>query len=661
MAYRENTLLDYLAGSDFRLGCVVKDSDEKIQVQDANSALSKIPRKSVLTEHRNIWTTPKTALTECARQIDDCAKEIDLPFVWEILKENPGEQTFAEIAQAYFGDETPLHLSAIARALFSDMEHFQRAGNSTNSIKIRSQEEYDEVLRLKALRAERAAQREKAVAWMAAAIGYKGEEPLPVPEEFEQTVHQISDYLTCGTNSDTINQLSRISIGKKVRENAIRILKATARMPEDADEFLLVNGIHAGFPKNVMEYVETLPSDFSREGRKIISDELIFSIDDAETVEIDDAISCRRDGENFVVGIYIADPACYVHKGDPLDAVAEENPLSLYLPTTTVKMFPDRLSRKLASLCHDEDRPALSFFATLSADGELLDWSIAPAVVRVNRRLTYIEADDIMENHPEDETCQALKDLLMLADAMRYYREEDGGISLNRPELHVRVRNNEISVEYIDQNTPSRRMVAEFMVLVNHLAAKYALRNELPVIYRVQDPPSGQVVSLKKYDPYLFDKNVRNIKRTRLSTYPQPHFGLGLDLYIQISSPLRRYADLVMHRQLAAHCLGQPIPYTQEELFSVLDNVESTSHQNRALQRQADEYWLLEYMRRNCIGKDAEATVVRVEGNLVLAELDFYCARGILLCRERPIPGDRCRVQIKEVYPDTGRLVLQKH
>ena len=327
--------------------------------------------------------------------------------------------------------------------------------------------------------------------------------------------------------------------------------------------------------------------------------------------------------------------------------------------TTTVTMFPDRLSTDLASLNRGEARPSLTFTVRLNREGEVLTWKLAPSVVTVTHRLTYVEADALLEAK-EGELGTALQDLLMLSDAMRAFREEGGAVMLNRPELRVRVKDGEITVESEDQETPSHRLVSEFMVLANHLAAKYALRNEIPVIYRVQDPPSGEVHSVHDYEPYYFEQQVRQMKRTRLSTYPQPHFGLGLDIYIQISSPLRRYADLVLHRQLAAHCLGQPLPYTQEELFVVLDNVEKTAFANRSYEREADNYWLLEYLRRNCLGQSMMATVMRVDSYQTLAELDYYCVRGILLSRDQSVPSEHIRVVLKEVYPDAHRMILER-
>ena len=664
MAYSSGTILDYFSGNEFVLGTVVKDGGGgRIQVKAVATEIStKIPNKQVVASYGQ--PADRQAAAAIVSQIDTESAAVDPAFIWEIFVDAPGEHSFEEIADSYYGDREPLHISALARALSRDTTHFRRLQNAFASIHVRSREEAEEYVAQMKMRTEKAAQREKCIAWLSEVIGYKGAEPFPVPPEYEKLITNAIDYIMCGTNSEAVNLLSRTVVldRKNARDNAIALLKKTGRMPEGADEFLLANGIHAAFPKSVMEYAESLDGEFEQAERTRVEEPLVFSIDDAETREIDDALSCRRDGDEYIVGVYIADPACYVSKGDPLDETAEERPLSLYLPTTTVKMFPDRLSCDLASLIAGKPRPTLAFTMRMNREGEILDWEIKSAIVTVTRRLTYVEADALLESTaPEDAPlAQALGNLLAMADNSRAFREADGAVVLNRPELRIRVSNGEVTVEPEDQEGPSHRLVAEFMVLTNSLAARYALRNEIPVIYRVQDPPSGPVTSVHQYEPYFFEQQVRKMKRTRLSTYPQPHFGLGLDLYIQISSPLRRYADLVMHRQLAAHALGKELPYTQEELFVVLNNVESTASQNRTLEREANKYWLLEYLRRNCIGQSMEATVMWVEGAMVLAELDTYCERGVVMTRDKPMLGEKIRVTIKEVYPDSGRLVLQR-
>lgn len=660
MGYAADTILDYISGNGLCLGTVIKDGDGRVQVKSVTQETCKLAPRQILVSHGIPTGDVKHALVNLQNSILEEMENIDTALIWEIFADEPGDKSVASVSENYYGDKTPVHISALARKLVLDMEHFQRIQGEIQNIKVRSREECEEFIRMRQLRAERAEKRERAMAWIEETLAWKGEGFCPVPEEYESLISNATDYIMCGTNSETVNLLSRIQDGQKARNNAIMLLKKTGRMPEDADEFLLANGIHAAFPKSVMDYAESLSPDFDVSSRKVIEGEFIFSIDDEETREIDDALSCRRDGDEFIVGVYIADPACYVSKDDPLDEVAAERPLSLYLPTTTVKMFPDHLSCDIASLRQGVPRPALAFTLRMTGEGEILDWDLSSAVITVNRRLTYIEADEMMEKG-DDDLARALRDLLKIADESRKFREEDGAVVLNRPELRVRVsKDGEITVESEDQEAPSHRMVAEFMVLANNVAARFALRNEIPVIYNVQDPPSSEVHSMHKYEPYYFDQQVRKMKRTRLSTYPQPHFGLGLDLYIKISSPLRRYGDLVMHRQLAAKCAGRPLPYTQEELFVVLENVERNASQNKALEHEADKYWLLEYIRRNCIGKRMGATVMKVEGPMVLAELDYYCERGIVMTRDRPSPGEHINVIVKDAIPNSGRLVLQR-
>ena len=359
-----------------------------------------------------------------------------------------------------------------------------------------------------------------------------------------------------------------------------------------------------------------------------------------------------------VVGIHIADPAYFVAKDDELDAAAEERPLSLYLPTTFVPMFPERLSHNLASLVQGEIRPSLTFIVAFDPDANIVEWKICSAKVKVAQRLTYIEADRMMEKG-NDSISQAIRRLDAIARQLKKYREEDGAVSLNRPEMKIRVRNKQVFVEYVDQETPSHQMVGEFMILANNLAAQYALRNDIPVIYRAQEEPSEPVHPIHRYDPCLFDQMVRRMRRTRLSTYPAPHFGLGLDLYVQVSSPLRRYADLVILRQLSAHFANQPLPYKQEELFSILDKVDSTSNQNKYLEREANKYWMLEYIAQNCLGRIFPAMVVRQEGNLVLAEIDQLYERGVVYTRDHVRLGERITVRVREALPKSGRLVLE--
>ena len=663
MPYAIHTIVDIFGNSDLSLGVVVKDQGERIQVQNVANQVVKVPLKQVLCDYGRCPTNnPVPTLVDLQNQISALQSEIDLELLWEELRSKPELTTIAEIAQDYFGTAEKPQLSAMARLLVSDSLHFQRNGVTFTT---HTPEEVAQLTELRRIRAEKAALKERTSLWLAKVIAANAEqcakEPLEVPEELEPFVKRCLDYLMRGYNSDAVNILSAATSRLSPRELALSMLRKVNRLPEDADDFLLANGIHAGFTDEALQYTQNLTPYAPSPEREDLTHLEIASIDDEWTREIDDALSLETlpDG-SYQVGIHLANPSYFVHKDDLLDQIAAERPLSLYLPTTVVTMFPEHLGCDLASLNAGIIRPAMSFLVKMNPDGEILDWRFCPSRICVTHRLTYIEADRILQEGSEnDSLTTALRGLNRLAMAFQRIRNEAGAVSLNRPELKIRVRNDIITAEREDQETPSHNLVREFMVMANYLAAKYALRNDLPIIYRCQEAPLDDVHSVIHYDPIEFDQQVRKMKRTRLSTYPAPHFGLGLDLYAQVSSPLRRYADLVMQRQLEAHLTGQPLPYQQTELFGILDNVDHTSAQNRALEREANAYWTLEYLRRNFLGKAVGATIVRQEGALTLAELDDFFVRGVVMTRDRPSIGDQLQVRITDVQPKQQRLTLE--
>ncbi|NMA20359.1 MAG: RNB domain-containing ribonuclease [Lentisphaerae bacterium] len=661
MQFPENTIIDYFGSNEMSLGTVVKVSGERLHVQGATPQINKISPRQVLATYGDAGKNPLNQLAAMQLQIQETMAEIDLELLWEELQPQANQTLpLEEITNTYFTKATSLQLSAMARKLIEDKLHFQRQGKE---FLVRSVEGVKELENLLRQRAERAALKERQRAWLQDVLTGNKTIPVPVPEEMEQIVQHSQDYLLNGFNSDTINLLSAVNAKQSTRETALKLLRLTDRLPEDADEFLLVNGIHAGFSKEAMKHASEIPElaelPDEMQKRLDLTEEFAFSIDDEWTHEIDDALSFRKEADRLLVGIHLAAPSCFVQKGDILDDAAVERPLSLYLPTTTVTMFPPDVSCRLASLDEGKLRPTMSFQVEFSTDGEIIDWRLSSAQIRVQKHLTYLEADQMLTNGSDAPLASTLRELQRLADILQSSREEAGGVNLNRPELKIMVRQGKITVTEDDQETPSHYLVREFMILANHLAAKYALRHQIPVIYRAQDPPSEPVTTMTCYDPLEFDQMVRKMKKTRLSTYPQAHAGLGLDLYTQVSSPIRRYADLVIQRQLAAHLENQPPPYTQEELFAVLDNVEQTTMQNRSLEREAKRFWLLEYLRREYMDCPLDATIVRLDGSLVLAELNRFYERGVVMTRERLQTGEKIQVRILEINPKGGRMALE--
>lgn len=654
----ERCIISYLSANEAHLGLVVRSGNDRLQVKSENERSERVAPKYLVANHGPVSGDETAAMRAVRGRIESVREELDLELLWETLLEagEAAEASCADLAREYFGGERPEQVAAMAFALLEDPLHFQRKGLMFLP---RSREQAAEILELRAKRAEKALLRDAEEAWLGEVLKQTPPAPLPVPEPFEPFVRKCLDFLLLGSSSDAVAMLAAARPKETPRKVALTVLERTARLPEGADPFLLENGIHAGFSQAVLAAAEAIAPYQADSRRQDFSSLAAFSIDDEDTREVDDALSVTWEGDETVVGIHISDPAFFVRKDDPLDRVAAERPLTLYLPTTTVTMLPERIGCGLASLEAGVLRPSLSFTVRFGPDGELRDWSFGGAQVKVRYRLSYDEADALLAGGSGHEVAPALQALVPLAGHLRAQRLAAGGFELNRPEWKVHVSNGDIAVKHIPPNTPSRQLVSEWMILANRLTAEYALRHDIPIIYRVQDPPSQAVNSLVEYDPISFLNEVRKIKRTRLSTHPQPHTGLGLELYTQISSPIRRYADLVIQRQVAAHVDGEPFPYTLEELFEVVGTVDRTAFQNRGLEREENRHWLLEFAKRNLLAGTHTAVVVQQNGRMLFAELEAIGERGLLHTRQPVKLGERVNVRIKDIHPKRSEFVLE--
>jgi exoribonuclease-2 len=304
-------------------------------------------------------------------------------------------------------------------------------------------------------------------------------------------------------------------------------------------------------------------------------------------------------------------------------------------------MLPDAVSCASTSLIAGEVRPVLTTDVIVSSDGEIAEASIYPARIKISQRLTYDRADQILAD-PEfsGELAETLGKLNLASNRLRERRRRAGALFIQRREAKVRVRGDDIQIEMLDTGSPSRLLVGEFMVLSNYVAARYAADHRIPIIYRVQPRSSGDFAG----------------QRPRLSLYPEYHAGIGLDYYAQFSSPIRRYADLVLQRQLIA-ALARPdrFAYTQEELLAVLAGAENAEADGRELERRAKRYWTLRYLERHATDSELNAIVTR-EG--ASAELADYGVRGTLHGAPHEPVGSQIVVQLGRVDPIRGWLTM---
>jgi exoribonuclease-2 len=281
------------------------------------------------------------------------------------------------------------------------------------------------------------------------------------------------------------------------------------------------------------------------------------------------------------------------------------------------------------------------------AEGNRLGYRIALATINVRKRLSYDEADAALEAGDE-----SLQTLHRVARQLHDARAARGAITFRRPELKIRVVNDEIQVKKVNPNSPSRLLVSEMMILANGLSADFASVNSLPVIYRTQEPREALAVEDAPIVKALaFERLRKTFKRSRLSLTPGLHSGLGLTAYTQASSPIRRYADLVTQRQFTAMLSGSPIPYGREELLQILVSAETAEQEIRSIEDRSTNYWLLEYLSRHKKGQPLGAVVLDAKGNI---ELEDYYFRTKVIAPGKQKPGDKLNVEIDSIDPAKG-------
>jgi hypothetical protein len=408
-----------------------------------------------------------------------------------------------------------------------------------------------------------------------------------------------------------------------------------------------------------------LAEEISRGIRRDLTGFEIASIDDEGTLEIDDALSVEEAGAGlYRVGIHIADPGFFVLAGSELDRIAESRAVTFYLPERRVLMLPRAIAERGAALVPSAPRPALSFFATLDEKGELHGSEIVPSVIRSRRRVTYEEADRAALQ-PAGPGAVPMPDLARvhgLALALETQRIAMGAHVIRAPEIDVVVGpDGKIELRRLEGDRPGRRLVSEMMILAGRIAARFCLDRGIPCIYRRQPPPEepSPPVLGGDYDPVAVRKARRGLRRSETGTTPGRHYALGLDVYAQVTSPIRRYQDLAIHRQIVSFLrTGAPL-YDGEAIQRISATTDDAERVARLAERGSDEYWTLRYLSA-WRGREVEGVVVHRQGRRVEVELTDSLYTVSIPPRPDHELGQRLRLLVESVNPRGPSIRLRQ-
>jgi exoribonuclease-2 len=596
-------------------------------------------------------------LQEAAARRQNLMGRISVEELWDLLHQEEEGFNCHDLAEICFSEEvTSDHTSAVFRALLTDSIHFKL---KSGLFYANSPEKLKQIL----IQHERQAQKEKELAegsyWLGAV--WKGE-PVTEPENGERYLRMLTDFCLFGTEASDYQQIKKILAMAQVPvpQGIFPLLVKLGVWNEDENLYLHRFGIQEDFPAEVLDCANKIAEDLGSDGgewrgdtREDLSSLSIFTIDGPMTRDYDDAISIRPVESDVEVGIHIADAAAFVSPDTPVDLEALERINSLYLPDTKVPMLPTMLSEDVCSLRQGKKRLATSLLVRFDENDQLQDYRFALSRIRVQRQLTYSEANKLVTVEEE------LGRLYRLCIRLRRRRIKQGALLLPLPELRVWVNsNNEIKIATLDRETPAQLVVSELMILANGLAAETLAAKSVPAIYRSQRKPQEIVIGEGTDDLYLNYLQRRYLSRAELSIDPKPHSGLGMAAYTNWTSPIRRYMDLVILRQLKSVLRGKPPVYTPEVLDPIISRI--TIGQSRTLQikKEWTRYWVLKYLERQQI-KFVDALVLnqgRRTYNLLIPE--YLLEASMPLEEGRGLnPGDHFRVEV--VKADAREEVLK--
>jgi len=332
-----------------------------------------------------------------------------------------------------------------------------------------------------------------------------------------------------------------------------------------------------------------------------LTSQKVYTIDDESTEEIDDGLSVEtlEDG-TLRYWIHIADPSRLVKPQDILDLEARRRSTSLYLPTGMIPMFPPELATGPMSLVQGQICPALSFGVVLDDRGGVLDYKICATLIKPTYRLTYHDVDEML--HLDIQAEKEVKQLAEVAKKRAQWRKDNGSVMISMPEAIIKVKeNDEVTIELLDQ-TFSRSLVAEMMILAGEIAGKFCQDNNIPVAFRSQPqpelPPDEELILLPP-GPVRSCALRRCMPKSETGLSASRHASLGLDAYTQVTSPIRRYTDLLAHYQIKAYLRGDELPFSRDKMQEIIFEVTATSGEAVLVERQTNRYWSLHYLKQH--------------------------------------------------------------
>ena len=593
-------LVEYLENGRFICAYVQNDNGTRLRLLNQDQRETNLPHSRIIHfSQKNVSSRLSreeiiSLLHKVAEQREILAESIDLYEVWELVSEKPEENFEVNfLASLFFGnDPTDDQTAAFLRAIIANRLYFKYKSGKIN---IHSPETVTQIKLKQDLEKEQddfVAENSKIIE----RIWHEGKIPADWKER-ERTLQILRDYYLFDKEAP-----EHVLAGKLIKN-------AQLTGPHDIFHFLVRVGIwdkneniplhrfgipHS-FSEKVLAEIQKIAVSSALElpeaGRQDLRDLDLITIDGAATRDFDDALHLEKQGENFLVGIHISDVGYYVKPGTSIFAEALKRGTSIYFPEESVSMLPQPLAEEKLSLLKDQERPALSFLVLLSPAAEILRFNVVHSIVSVKEQLTYPEADRLVK---QDKNLAALATLSKL---LRQRRVNKGALLLPMPELHIGIAPDDtITIKRIAVDTPSRVLVAEFMILANILGAQYVAEREAPGLFRCQMEPRQRIIDGFEKDILKIIQQRKRLSPMSLLTTPKIHSGVGAPQYTTVTSPIRRLLDLIMQLQISHLVNGKGVFFSKNDMKRFANLILTTLEKANQVKHLRQRYWILKYL-----------------------------------------------------------------
>lgn len=504
--------------------------------------------------------------------------------------------------------------------------------------------------------------------------------------------------------------------------NIVDVFGSSDTAKAGAEAYLMSNRLHVTFPDEVLLEASKLDLD-EPDGDEVLRrldlrGEPIFTIDGADTKDIDDAVSLSKTDRCYKLGVHIADVSHYVTKGSKLDEEAFYRGTSIYYADQVVAMLPKQLSNGICSLNPQVDRLAFSCLMDVSFEGKLLNYRFEKSVIRSRVKGVYSEVNKIIDGTAGDEikakyakVIDRIPIMKELADILQKNRIERGAPEIDTQETKIITDENGVCIDVKPRTTGiAEGIIEEFMLMANNSAAALAMKEKIPFVYRVHEAPTNEKLDALRetltalgINPGALGTNapaselarilrenkesdramvinrivLRTMMKARYSEEPLGHYGLVMPEYAHFTSPIRRYADLSIHRILTdyVYALNHDKLCRKYAAFAQSAALQASNTELSAVrcERDCENFYMAEYMKEH-VGEEFDGMISgvsaggiyvllpnTVEGMISVAELplgDYEVQHGVILTGAVDgsifTVGDKIRVKCVSVNVNGG-------